>query len=293
MKTGLFIALGIFTASFILLWVRAIRKWVSPTPRDYAVGLVTQFLDTLGIGSFATMSACYKVWGMVADEDIPGTMNVGSTLTGILEAFIYIAVVEVDVTTLVLMVAAATVGAWLGAGVVARWPRRTIQLGMGTALLVTASLGVMSQLRFIPGAGERLGLAGGTLALAVAINALLGALMTLGIGLFAPCMMATYLMGMSPRAVFPIMMGSTAFLGPVASLQFIRAGRYNLRVALGIAIGGIPGVLAAAFLVRSIPLTAVRWLVIGAVVYTAVMMLRSAAAENRKAETASCGRSTC
>ncbi len=279
MKAALFVALAIFTVGFVWVWARAIRKWVSPAPRDYFVGAGTQFLDTLGIGSFATMSACFKLWGMVSDEDIPGTMNVGSTLTGILEAFIYIAVVEVDVTTLTLMVAAAVLGAWLGAGVVARWPRRKIQVGMGAALLVTAAFGVMAQLRLIPGAGDRLGLTGAQLALAVAVNAVLGALMTLGIGLFAPCMMATYFMGMSPRAVFPIMMGSTAFLGPVASVQFIRAGRYNLRAALGITIGGIPGVLAAAFLVRSIPLTAVRWLVICAVVYTAVMMLRSAASE--------------
>jgi uncharacterized membrane protein YfcA len=123
------------------------------------------------------------------------------------------------------------------------------------------------------------------LVLAVAANALLGALMTLGIGLFGPCMMVTYLMGMSPVAVFPIMMGSVAFLGPVASMPFIRRGSYSLKTAVGLTLGGIPGVLLAAFLVKSLPLAEVRWLVVVVVVYTAVMMLRSAAKERPRART--------
>lgn len=107
--------------------------------------------------------------------------------------------------------------------------------------------------------------------------------MTLGIGLFAPCMMVIYLMGMNPRAAFPIMMGSVAFLGPVASARFLERKSYNFKSALGLTLGGIPGVLLAAFLVRSLPLEAVRWLVIVAVVYTAVMLLRSAAIERAAA----------
>jgi uncharacterized membrane protein YfcA len=174
------------------------------------------------------------------------------------------------------MIAASVVGAWLGAGVVSRWPRRRIQIGMGVALLVTAAFGLLSQFHLVPGGGMLLGLNGTKLAIAVAANALFGALMTLGIGLFAPCMMVTYWLGMSPKAVFPIMMGSTGLLGPVASVPFIRRGSYSLRAALGITLAGIPGVLAAAFLVRSIPLGALRWLVIAVVVYTALMMLRSA-----------------
>ena len=280
MKSALFVIFGLFTAAFILFWIAAERnagrKRQAPRAIDYAIGLVTQFLDTLGIGSFATMTAAFKFWETVPDEHIPGTLNVGVTIPGMLEAFIYVAVVDVDVTTLALMIAASVVGAWLGAGVVSRWPRRRIQIGMGVALLVTASFGLLAQFHLVPGGGMLLGLSGTKLAIAVAANALVGALMTLGIGLFAPCMMVTYWLGMSPKAVFPIMMGSTGLLGPVASVPFIRRGSYSLRAALGITLAGIPGVLAAAFIVRSIPLGALRWLVIGVVVYTAVMMLRSA-----------------
>jgi uncharacterized membrane protein YfcA len=112
-------------------------------------------------------------------------------------------------------------------------------------------------------------------------NAVLGALMTLGIGLYAPCLMLVSLLGMNPRAAFPIMMGSCAFLMPVGSGRFINAHRYNLKSALGLTLGGIPGVLLAAFLVKSLPLTAVRWLVVVVVLYTAAMLLRSAVVERR------------
>jgi uncharacterized membrane protein YfcA len=278
LKTALFVVFGVFTAAFLVFWIAAERARKRQTPRamDLAIGLVTQFLDTLGIGSFATMTAAFKFWETVPDEHIPGTLNVGVTIPGLLEAFIYVAVVDVDIKTLVLMIAASVAGAWLGAGVVSRWPRRRIQIGMGIALLATAAFGLLAQLHMVPGGGMLLGLDGAKLAIAVAANAVFGALMTLGIGLFAPCMMVTYWLGMSPKAVFPIMMGSTGLLGPVASVPFIRRGSYSLRAALGITLAGIPGVLAAAFIVRSIPLGALRWLVIGVVVYTALMMLRSA-----------------
>jgi uncharacterized membrane protein YfcA len=143
--------------------------------------------------------------------------------------------------------------------------------------LVTATFGLLVQLHLFPGGGESLTLRGAKLIVAVAITTLLGAMMTLGIGFFAPCMMVTYLLGMSPRATFPIMMGAVGFLEPGASAPFIKQKRYSLKSALGLTLGGIPGVLLAAFLVKSLPLTAVRWLVIVAVIYTAILMLRSAA----------------
>jgi uncharacterized membrane protein YfcA len=287
MKTALFVALGIFTGTYVAVWalsvIRAKRKGEAPDLRDGAIGLVTNFFDTLGIGSYATTTSFFKLWRIMRDEQIPGTLNVGHTLPSVLQAFIYIAVIQVDVTTLALMIGASVVGSWLGAGVVARWPRRKIQIGMGLALLATSGIMLMSQLHLLPGGGDLLGITGVKLAAAVAANAVFGALMTLGIGLYAPCMVVVYLMGMNPKAAFPIMMGSCAFLMPVGSVRFIREKSYNLKSALGLAIGGIPGVLLAAFLVRSLPLGAMRWLVVAVVVYTALMMLRSAAIERNRA----------
>jgi uncharacterized membrane protein YfcA len=98
-------------------------------------------------------------------------------------------------------------------------------------------------------------------------------------------MILVSLLGMSPKVAFPIMMGSCAFLMPVGSLRFIRKDAYSLRPALGLAVGGVPGVLLAAFIVKSLPLGAVRWLVIVVVVYTALALLRSARAEPTPAST--------
>jgi uncharacterized membrane protein YfcA len=215
----------------------------------------------------------------VSDRVIPGTLNVGHTLPTVAQAFIYMAIVEVDTTTLVLLIAASVAGAWLGAGVVASWPKRKVQIGMGVALLAAATLMLMTQFELFPGGGTALGITGTRLTIGVLGNFMLGALMTLGIGLYAPCMIMISLLGMNPTAAFPIMMGSCAFLMPASSARFIRKESYNLRAALGLAIGGVPAVLLAAYIVKSLPLTAVRWLVVVVVLYTATMMLRSAFVE--------------
>jgi len=247
-----------------------------PGAEDCAVGFVTNFFDALGIGNFAPTTAYYKLRRRVADENIPGTLNVGHSLPVVVEALIFISAVTVDVTTLVTMIGAAVVGARLGVGVVARLPRRAIQLGMGAALLVGALLFAAKNTNWLPGGGAELGLHGGQLIFAVAVSFVLGALMMLGIGLYAPCLILVSLLGMNPLAAFPIMMGSCAFLMPVGGERFIRTGRYDVSAALGLMIGGIPAVLIAIYLVKSMPMVWLRWLVVIVVLYAAILMLRSA-----------------
>jgi len=278
-KTLLFAALGLVTAVFVAAWIRASRKRRAaepPGPLGLAIGFVTNFFDTLGIGSFAPTTSIFKLKGLVPDEQIPGTLNVGHALPTIAQAFIFIAIVEVEMTTLIGLIAASVAGAWLGAGVVAGWPRRTVQIGMGIALLAAAVFFAMTNLGLFPGGGDALGLRSPLLWVGIAGNFALGALMTLGIGLYAPCMILIALLGMNPRAAFPIMMGSCAFLMPIGGLRFLARGSYSPRAAVALAIGGIPAVLVAAFLVRSLPLTWLRWLVFAVVLYTASAMLRSA-----------------
>ncbi len=149
--------------------------------------------------------------------------------------------------TLILMIGSSVVGAWLGAGIVSGWSRPKVQVGMGVALLAAAVLFTLRNLDLMPGGGETLSLEGWRLWAGIAGNFVLGALMTLGIGLYAPCMILVSLLSMNPKVAFPIMMGSCAFLMPTASTRFIREGSYALRTALGLALGGIPGVLIAAF----------------------------------------------
>jgi uncharacterized membrane protein YfcA len=246
-------------------------------PVDLAIGLGTNFFDTLGIGSFAPTTAIFKLQRRMPDDEIPGTLNVGQALPTLTEALIFIAIVTLDITTLIAMIVAAVLGAWLGASFVARAPRRVIQVGMGVALLAAAALLVANNLGWLPAAqGEALGLHGGRLAFAVGVNFLLGALMMLGVGLYAPCLILVTLLGMNPLAAFPIMMGSCALLMPVGGARFVRARRYSPGAALGLTVGGIPGVLCAAFIVRSLSMERLRWLVAVVVIYAAVLMLLSA-----------------
>jgi uncharacterized membrane protein YfcA len=281
-KVVLFALLGVVGAVFMGVWAREARRarepgapwW--PSPLQLGIGFVTDFLDTLGVGSFATTTSMFKLGRVVADENIPGTLNVGHAVPTFAEAIIFILVVNVEMTTLVLMIASAVVGAWLGAGVVARWPRRRVQLGMGVLLLVAAIVIVARLTKTVPGGGDALGLAGPRLAAGLAGNFMLGALMTLGIGLYAPCMILVSLLGMNAITAFPIMMGSCAFLMPAASIRFVRSGRYDLRAALGLTLAGTPAAIIAGVWVKSLPIAAVNWLVVGVVVYTAVAMLRSA-----------------
>jgi uncharacterized membrane protein YfcA len=248
----------------------------TPTSGGLALGFVANFFDTLGIGSFASTTAWIKFRSLISDELIPGTLNVGHALPTIAQAIIFTTAIAVAPLTLVSMVAAAVAGGYLGAGIVSRLPRRAIQIGMGVALLIAAALFVMKILGVLPAGGNALGLSGGVLVFAIVVNFMLGALMQLGIGLYAPCLMLVSLLGMNPIAAFPIMMASCACLMPVGSLKFIRERKYDRRLAIGLAIGGIPGVFLAAFVVKSLPMQWLYWLVVIVVLYAAILMLRSA-----------------
>jgi uncharacterized membrane protein YfcA len=283
-KVILLVLLGVIAVLFCAFWgwqLTRRKEWRAPTVYQTLVGLITNFFDTLGIGSFATTTTLYRPRRVVADELLPGTLNVGHALPTITQAFIFIAIIEVEMITLVSLIAASVLGAWLGANVVTRLPRRAIQVGMGVALLVAAMLFVGGLLEVFPKGGNAPGLDGTLLVTAIAISFVIGALMTIGIGAYAPIMILVSLLGMNPKASFPIMMGACAFLMPVASTRFIRSGKYDSRAALGLTLGGIPAVLVAAPLVGKLSLEVVSWLVVVVVVYTAVSMLLAAYRERR------------
>jgi uncharacterized membrane protein YfcA len=293
-KLILLVALALIVLVYVVYWFRAVKHAaatgaVAPGFFDLALGFVTNFFDTLGIGSFAPTTSAFKFKKSVPDERIPGTLNVGHTLPTVAQAFIFIALVQVEFFTLVALIAAAVLGAYGGAGIVCRWPRRNIQIGMGFALLVAATLFTMTNLQLFPAGGDALALTGTKLVIGFIGNFALGALMTLGIGLYAPCMILISLLGMNPTAAFPIMMGSCAFLMPIGSMKFIREGRYSLKQALGLALGGIPAVLIAGLIVKSLNVKVVRWLVVVVVLYAAIMMLRSAFSRVPAAEAAAAG----
>ena len=280
-RTALLMAVGALGLVFTVRYGRAIvaepgvRRW--PSVVQLLIGVVVNFFDTLGIGSLATTTTAFKALRMVPDERLPATMIVGLTLPVATQALIFITVVQIDATLLALMIATALAGGWLGAGVVSQLPRRPIQVGMGIALLVAALFMVLSQLGLMPGGGAALSLSAGRLWIALAINFIFGALIMLGIGNYGPTFVLLSVLGMDPRAAFPIMMGSGAFAALVGAMRFLKAGHVALRPALGLTLGGIPAVLVAALLVKSLPLDAMRWVVVVVVIYAALVMLTSAA----------------
>lgn len=291
-KTLLLAALAVVTIYYLYMFARAVMKKrqesggateTKPNATGIATGFVTNFFDTLGIGSFAPTTSIFRFLKMVPDENIPGTLNVGHTLGAIAQTFIFTKIVPVETPTLILMIAAAVLGSWLGAGVVSRMSRTKIQYGMGFALLVASALMLASLLGFAPAGGEALGVTGVKLGVAFAGNFLLGALMTLGIGLYAPCLILVAFLGMNVRSAFPIMMGSCAFLMPFASVKFMKTGRFDVKASIGLALGAVPAVLIAAYIVKELPLNALRWVVLVVIVYTAITLIRAAIRERGRA----------
>jgi uncharacterized membrane protein YfcA len=277
----LLLGVALVIAVFIAIWWRSAvggHPHRFPTPLQLGLGAVTLFFDTLGIGNYAPTTAAFRFLKMVRDEYIPGTLNVGTSVPVAVEAFAFVTTIAVDPMTLLVMVPLGAVGGYVGAGIVSRLPRRPIQIGMGAALLTGAVFMFLTNMQWIPGGGTAIGFSGGRLVLATAVNFVLGALNSLGIGSYAPSLIVFSLMGMDPRSAFPIMMGSAAYMLPMCGIRFARANKYDGQAALGIALGGIPGVLVAAYVVKSLELATIRWLVVVVVLYAGLSLLRTAMA---------------
>ncbi len=287
MSPALFIvyaSLVVVTIPVLVIWIRSTRRlgWpAKPSRFDLAIGGITSFLDTLGIGNYAQITAAFKLRGHPPDELIPGTLNVGNAIGILFSSVLFVRTVPVEPVLLMAMVLSAGAGAWLGAGIVSRMRRRTIQVLMGVALLAAAAFFTMTNLDIIPPTGAAMGLTGWRFALAVAANFVFGALMCVGIGNYAPSMALLSFLGMHPLAAYPIMIASDGVLIPVASLGFLRSGRFAPAVAVGLTIGGIIGTVAAFPFVEMLGdhLTLMRWAVTAIIAYAAIAMLRSAAAD--------------
>lgn len=303
------------------------------------IGFISDLLDTWGIGSFATCQASFKFTGSCADENMPGTLNVGHAIPTITEFLLFLHLVKIDSLTLVTLIAGAVIGAIYGASLVSKWSPKVIRVALGCALLILAAVlslklahigpfestlppeTIISELEengFTISGGDMVfdtvpsitmselhtlipklksegitsiyrselpeiisehlvyGLSGFKLILGILINTLLGALMTIGVGLYAPCMAMVSALGINVTAAFPIMMGSCAFLMPSAGLKFIKSGRYDRKAALFITIFGVLGVLVAYKVASVLPLDVLTGIVICVMIYTAITFFRDA-----------------
>lgn len=241
------------------------------------IGFFTNFCDSLGIGSYAPTTMLLKLTkSLKNDKLLPGTLNVACALPVMTEAFLYIGNFKVDGTTLLSMVIAAMIGSFAGAKIVSRLDEKKIEIIVGIALAVTAVLMILSATGVITKLGANnvaTGFYGWKLVVACAVNCILGALMSAGIGLYAPCMALVYLLGMNPIVAFPIMMSSCASTMPIAAAEFIKKNEYARMPSIAITLFGCVGVVIAVTFVKSLNLTVLMWLVIAVMIYTSVLML--------------------
>ena len=250
------------------------KQWAS----GFTVGIIANFLDTLGCGSYAPSTFMYKLFNQIDDIDIPGTLNIGDTFPVIFEAFIFTASVDCDPMFLWIMYVCAAIGSFGFA------TRNKIRYALGTVMIPLALIMLCKNTGFGPFGvvGTATGLTGWKLIVAAGLNILWGALMDIGFGLYAPCMATCLLLGVDAGACFPVFMGSCAVLMPACSIEFIKTHRYDVPHTIGNALGGCIGVFIAWKLVTSLPMFWLINLVCVVLLWTSYTLI-SAANKDKKA----------
>jgi uncharacterized membrane protein YfcA len=251
------------------------RAW--PPLEAIALGAIVSFFDTLGIGSFAPTAAWLKFRRLVPDKLLPPTMLVGLTPPAMTESIIFLILLGVMVDPVLLFGSAIAVllGGLVGAPLVARARVWIVQLVVAIGLILAAAAYAMTNLHLFPGGGTAAGLSPSLTVAAIAASFGFGVLLNFGVGNYAPTLVMLSLMGMDPRLCFPIMAGGAALMGAGAGARHIHMGTTDLKTVVGLALGGIPAVFVAAFIVKTMPIETLRWLVIVVVLYAAAVMLRA------------------
>jgi uncharacterized membrane protein YfcA len=292
MLIALLIPLGLAIIVYLAALARAaIAKGVRPSLEAMGVGAIVNFFDTLGIGSFAPTTAWLKFRRLVPDRLIPPTMVVGLTPPAMTESIVFLILLGVGVDPVLLFgcAIATMVGGIIGAPLVAKARVPIVQMTVAVGLMLAAIAYAMTSLHLFPGGGTATGLPPALTAVAIAASFGFGILANFGVGNYAPTLVMLSLMGMDPKLCFPIMAAGGSLMGAGASVRHFAIGEVDLRIVLGLAIGGIPAVLVAAFLVKAMPVDVLRWLVFVVVVYTAVVMLRASLSGRRPVASAEAG----
>ena len=249
MLIALLVPIVLATLVFAVVLVRAAiarRAW--PAVETLVLGAIVNFFDTLGIGSFAPTTAWLKFRKLTPDRLIPPTILVGLTMGAVVESIIFLLQlgVQVDPVLLVGCIVACTTGGLIGAPMVHKTRVWIVQLTVAIGLTLAAIAYALTNLHMMPGGGMATSLPVALTILAIAANFVFGILLNYGVGNYAPTLVILSLMGMNPRLSFPIMAGAAALMGATASIRHINTGNLDLRVVMGLTIGGIPAVFVAA-----------------------------------------------
>lgn len=279
MLIALLVPIVLATLIFTIVVIRAaIAQRARPTLETIGLGAVVSFFDTLGIGCFAPTTAWFKFRKLVPDNLIPPTLVVGLTIAAVVESIIFLLQlgVKVDPVLLVGCILACTTGGLVGVPLVHRTRVWIVQLVVAVGLTLAAIAYGMTNLHLFPGGGTATGLPIGLTVAAIVANFMIGILLNYGVGNYAPTLVMLSLMGMDPRLCFPVMAGAAALMGATAGIRHINTGKLDLRIIVGLTIGGIPAVLVAAYIVVTMPLQLLRWLVLFVVLYAAAIMFQAA-----------------
>jgi uncharacterized membrane protein YfcA len=281
MLTLLLVTLAAAALAYAALLLRGAvaSNQVVPRLEPILLGAITNFLDTLGVGSFAPSMAWMRFRRLVPDRLIPLTMLAGYILPSVAQALIFLVLlgVRVDPWLIIGCSAAMIVGGVLGVPIALRSPIRRVQAIIGVALLMAASFYTLSNLGLMPVGGAATSLSPTYFAIAIAAHLLFGILISFGVGNYAPTLAMLSLFGMDPRLAFPIMACAASFAGCASAARIVGNKSIDLRIAIGLTLGAVPAVLVAAFVVRDMPVTMLRWLVAAVVTYAGVALLITAA----------------
>ncbi len=265
------------------------KEWKAGGMRKTAIatlfGNIWLFFDVIGIGSYGPFTATFKLTKICRDKYIPGTLQVSCVVYQMIAGVFFITNVEVDVVTLACCIGACAVGAYIGAYFISRLNLNKIRIAMGCALIVVAAVLILGLMGLTSFEGTELGLSGWKLILITIICLVLGALMSLGIGCYAPIMACVSLLGMDPHTAFPIMMGSCAVLIPVSAIRYLQDSynapkpTYDRKIAVIFSTIGLIGAFVAMFIITSMPLQYLKILVIIVLLFVAALMLKDGLAK--------------
>jgi uncharacterized membrane protein YfcA len=269
---------------FALVFLRDLIRHKAELAADFAEGAaknlaqavfagVTFFLSTFGISDFAIGTVFYRALKWVDDRRLPGTLNTECVIPVAVMALAYISSIDVELPTLALCIGGQVIGAYIGPRFVVRMNVDIIKRFIAVGLLVAAGLLLLNKFGLYPSGGEATGLHGAKLIAAAVLSLVYGALNNVGIGSYALTMATVYAFGLNPNVAFPIMMGGCTFSVPVGSMQFVKYDAYSRKMTLLTSTAGLVGVLVAVYIVKSLNVSMLQWVVAVVILYAAISMI--------------------
>lgn len=246
-----FITAGILVLSALFAVIMLYKLWQQPAePLSFllyvkliATGILAFISDTLGIGSFAVNTALSKLMGTFHDDELPAVNNGAQVIPGVIESLFFMHLVDVDLTTLLTLVAGTCLGGFIGGFIVSSLNKQTIRLAMICSFTLVIFLLIGHQFNILPVGGDLMALHSWKLVIGFVALTLCGVLTSAGVGLFVMVQGLLFVLNVSPLVAFPIMTTAGAMQQPLTSLVFLYKNKIPLKRTFIISLAGCVGVL--------------------------------------------------